>query len=80
MLVSGARKPVRRGPEGVPESIEAAVDAERGFLHRSADTSKATPVRVSGAASSGGSGRAIHKGTSQPSTSTTQPHSTSLGW
>jgi hypothetical protein len=31
--IAGRRKAVRRGADGVPEAIEAQVDAERGFLH-----------------------------------------------
>jgi hypothetical protein len=31
--IAGRRKAVRRGGDGVPEAIEALVDAERGFLH-----------------------------------------------
>jgi hypothetical protein len=31
--IAGRRKPVRRSSDGVPEAMEALVDAERGFLH-----------------------------------------------
>lgn len=46
VLLSGARKSVRRGPDGVPESIEAVVDAEHGFLHRFAGFDDNEPIEV----------------------------------
>ena len=44
--ITGRRKTVRRGGDGAPESVEAVVDAERGFLHRFAGIGTGSPVET----------------------------------
>ena len=46
VTITGRRKTVRRGGDGAPESVEAVVDAERGFLHRFAGIGTGSPVET----------------------------------
>jgi hypothetical protein len=46
VTITGRRKTVRRGGDGAPESVEAVVDAERGFLCRFARIGTGVPAET----------------------------------